>query len=171
MASGSPSLSLALISLQCCRTASRIGAKGKGKKMHLSDQGLIIILVVGLIAGWLAGKIVKGSGFGLVGDAARHRWRAHRRLASASPWHSFRLRYHRPHHQRHNRSDWAPARPAAHGRQRIGRSLARGQIQIPDGKVTVLLENVRGCLEAHRSNDGQIVMIAFRLMWNPVTGA
>jgi uncharacterized membrane protein YeaQ/YmgE (transglycosylase-associated protein family) len=38
--------------------------------MHLSDQGLIIILVVGVIAGWLAGKIVRGSGFGLVGDAA-----------------------------------------------------------------------------------------------------
>jgi uncharacterized membrane protein YeaQ/YmgE (transglycosylase-associated protein family) len=51
-------------------TASRIGPKGEGKNMHLSDQGLIIILVVGLIAGWLAGKIVRGSGFGLVGDAA-----------------------------------------------------------------------------------------------------
>ena len=38
--------------------------------MHLSDQGLIVILVVGVIAGWLAGKIVRGSGFGLVGDAA-----------------------------------------------------------------------------------------------------
>ena len=38
--------------------------------MHLSDQGLIIILVVGVIAGWLAGKIVRGNGFGLVGDAA-----------------------------------------------------------------------------------------------------
>jgi uncharacterized membrane protein YeaQ/YmgE (transglycosylase-associated protein family) len=38
--------------------------------MHQSDQGLIVILVVGLIAGWLAGKVVKGNGFGLVGDAA-----------------------------------------------------------------------------------------------------
>jgi uncharacterized membrane protein YeaQ/YmgE (transglycosylase-associated protein family) len=38
--------------------------------MHLSDQGLIIILIVGIIAGWLAGKIVRGSGFGLVGDSA-----------------------------------------------------------------------------------------------------
>jgi uncharacterized membrane protein YeaQ/YmgE (transglycosylase-associated protein family) len=37
--------------------------------MHLSDQGLLVILVVGVIAGWLAGKIVKGHGFGLVGDA------------------------------------------------------------------------------------------------------
>ena len=38
--------------------------------MHLSDQGLIVILVVGLVAGWLAGKVVHGNGFGLIGDAA-----------------------------------------------------------------------------------------------------
>ena len=38
--------------------------------MHRSDQGFIVILVVGLIAGWLAGKVVRGNGFGLVGDAA-----------------------------------------------------------------------------------------------------
>jgi uncharacterized membrane protein YeaQ/YmgE (transglycosylase-associated protein family) len=29
---------------------------------------LIIMLLIGLIAGWLAGKLVEGSGFGLVGD-------------------------------------------------------------------------------------------------------
>lgn len=29
---------------------------------------IVYILVVGLIAGWLAGKIMKGKGFGLVGD-------------------------------------------------------------------------------------------------------
>jgi hypothetical protein len=28
--------------------------------MRLSDEGLLVILVVGVIAGWLAGKIVKG---------------------------------------------------------------------------------------------------------------
>ena len=38
--------------------------------MHLSNQGLLVILVVGVIVGWLAGKIVKGQGLGLVGDAA-----------------------------------------------------------------------------------------------------
>jgi uncharacterized membrane protein YeaQ/YmgE (transglycosylase-associated protein family) len=31
-------------------------------------QSIIIWLVVGAIAGWLAGLIVKGGGFGLVGD-------------------------------------------------------------------------------------------------------
>jgi uncharacterized membrane protein YeaQ/YmgE (transglycosylase-associated protein family) len=38
--------------------------------MYLSGESLIIILLVGLIAGWLAGKIVRGSGFGLIGDIA-----------------------------------------------------------------------------------------------------
>ena len=34
--------------------------------MH--GRGIIWILLVGLIAGWLAGKLMKGSGFGVVGD-------------------------------------------------------------------------------------------------------
>ncbi|HXW97551.1 MAG TPA: GlsB/YeaQ/YmgE family stress response membrane protein [Gemmatimonadales bacterium] len=34
----------------------------------MSGHGLIWFLVVGLVAGWLAGKIMKGSGYGLVGD-------------------------------------------------------------------------------------------------------
>ena len=36
--------------------------------MTMSGESLLIILVVGLIAGWLAGQIVQGTGFGLVGD-------------------------------------------------------------------------------------------------------
>ena len=36
--------------------------------MHLSNEGLLVILFVGLVAGWLAGKIVHGTGFGLLGD-------------------------------------------------------------------------------------------------------
>jgi uncharacterized membrane protein YeaQ/YmgE (transglycosylase-associated protein family) len=36
--------------------------------MYLSGQGILVILVVGLVAGWLAGKIVQGTGFGLIGD-------------------------------------------------------------------------------------------------------
>jgi uncharacterized membrane protein YeaQ/YmgE (transglycosylase-associated protein family) len=31
-------------------------------------QGLIIFLIIGGVAGWLAGLIVKGFGFGLVGN-------------------------------------------------------------------------------------------------------
>ena len=36
--------------------------------MHLSNERLLVILIVGLVAGWLAGKIVRGAGFGLIGD-------------------------------------------------------------------------------------------------------
>jgi uncharacterized membrane protein YeaQ/YmgE (transglycosylase-associated protein family) len=33
-------------------------------------QGLLVWLLIGAIAGWLAGLIMKGGGFGLVGDIA-----------------------------------------------------------------------------------------------------
>lgn len=33
-------------------------------------MSLLWFLVVGVVAGWLAGKLVKGGGFGLVGDLA-----------------------------------------------------------------------------------------------------
>lgn len=36
--------------------------------MVLSMESLLVILLVGLAAGWLAGQIVQGTGFGLVGD-------------------------------------------------------------------------------------------------------
>ena len=36
--------------------------------MHMDLQSLIVLLIVGAIAGWLAGQIVKGYGFGLVGN-------------------------------------------------------------------------------------------------------
>lgn len=31
-------------------------------------QSIIVWLIVGAIAGWLAGKVVRGGGFGLIGD-------------------------------------------------------------------------------------------------------
>jgi uncharacterized membrane protein YeaQ/YmgE (transglycosylase-associated protein family) len=34
----------------------------------LGTNSLLVILIVGLIAGWLAGKIMRGSGFGIIGD-------------------------------------------------------------------------------------------------------
>jgi uncharacterized membrane protein YeaQ/YmgE (transglycosylase-associated protein family) len=36
--------------------------------MQLSNEGILVILFVGLIAGWLAGKLVRGTGFGIIGD-------------------------------------------------------------------------------------------------------
>ncbi|OGO64940.1 MAG: transglycosylase [Chloroflexi bacterium RBG_19FT_COMBO_55_16] len=34
----------------------------------MDTQSLILFLVIGLVAGWLAGRIMKGGGYGLVGD-------------------------------------------------------------------------------------------------------
>ena len=34
----------------------------------MSGESLLVILVVGLVAGWLAGQIVRGTGFGIIGD-------------------------------------------------------------------------------------------------------
>ena len=36
----------------------------------MSGEILLVILFVGLIAGWLAGQIVRGTGFGVLGDIA-----------------------------------------------------------------------------------------------------
>ena len=36
--------------------------------MNMSSQGLLVVLFVGLVAGWLAGQIVRGTGFGVIGD-------------------------------------------------------------------------------------------------------
>jgi uncharacterized membrane protein YeaQ/YmgE (transglycosylase-associated protein family) len=36
--------------------------------MELNPGGIIAWLVVGLIAGWLANRFMKGGGFGLIGD-------------------------------------------------------------------------------------------------------
>jgi uncharacterized membrane protein YeaQ/YmgE (transglycosylase-associated protein family) len=34
----------------------------------MSLTGLIWFLLIGLIAGWLAGKVVRGGGYGVIGD-------------------------------------------------------------------------------------------------------
>ena len=36
--------------------------------MHLSNQSLLVIIIVGIVAGWLAGRVVRGAGFGILGD-------------------------------------------------------------------------------------------------------
>ncbi len=40
----------------------------KAVVMQLSTESILVILFVGLVAGWLAGKIVRGTGFGILGD-------------------------------------------------------------------------------------------------------
>jgi len=34
----------------------------------MTGESLLIILIIGLVAGWLAGQIVQGTGLGIVGD-------------------------------------------------------------------------------------------------------
>jgi uncharacterized membrane protein YeaQ/YmgE (transglycosylase-associated protein family) len=47
----------------------RIGSIKLGAKiMRLSNESLLVIIFVGIVAGWLAGRVMEGSGFGLIGD-------------------------------------------------------------------------------------------------------
>lgn len=34
----------------------------------MDTHGIIVWLIIGAIAGWLAGSLIKGGGFGLIGD-------------------------------------------------------------------------------------------------------
>lgn len=36
--------------------------------MHMSSVSLLVILFVAIVAGWLADQIVRGTGFGILGD-------------------------------------------------------------------------------------------------------
>ena len=64
----------------------------------MSGESLLVILIVGLIAGWLAGQIVRGTGFGLVADIC-----IGRRLAIAETGHSSWTWHHRRDHLGHDR--------------------------------------------------------------------
>jgi uncharacterized membrane protein YeaQ/YmgE (transglycosylase-associated protein family) len=76
-----PTVALLLAALLKCRQRDRqvahLGrvsrqragaARQQGAIMVLSNEGILVILFVGLVAGWLAGKIVRGTGFGIIGD-------------------------------------------------------------------------------------------------------
>jgi uncharacterized membrane protein YeaQ/YmgE (transglycosylase-associated protein family) len=36
--------------------------------MNISNDGLIVIILVGIVAGWFAGQLMHGGGFGVIGD-------------------------------------------------------------------------------------------------------
>src|SRR5262249_16691640 len=36
--------------------------------MPFSGEGIIVTLIIGLIAGWIASKVVRGTGLGLIGN-------------------------------------------------------------------------------------------------------
>jgi uncharacterized membrane protein YeaQ/YmgE (transglycosylase-associated protein family) len=50
------------------RTGDQTSSRLNGEGQTMDPVIIIIWLVIGAIAGWLAGQIVKGGGFGLVGD-------------------------------------------------------------------------------------------------------
>src|SRR5262245_17487389 len=56
----------------CCRRGARHRGDGRSRLRRegtvMTVEGLLVILVVGIVAGWLAGQLVRGGGFGLVGD-------------------------------------------------------------------------------------------------------
>jgi uncharacterized membrane protein YeaQ/YmgE (transglycosylase-associated protein family) len=58
------------ISYQCPQLGRESGQPARGRTCICRTKGCLSFLVVGAIAELLAGKIVKGDGFGLVGDAA-----------------------------------------------------------------------------------------------------
>ena len=45
-----------------------ISTRHEGSLMYLSNQSLLVVIVVGVVAGWLAGRVMEGGGFGLIGD-------------------------------------------------------------------------------------------------------
>src|SRR6516162_5964039 len=67
---------VALVCLDCarkCSLKSRVGdspavCQCNAGRTIMAIEALIIWLVIGAIAGWLAGMLVKGYGFGLVGN-------------------------------------------------------------------------------------------------------
>jgi len=50
------------------KVAPRIAGSRQRRGPYRGGETIIIWLIVGAIAGWLAGMVVKGGGFGLIGD-------------------------------------------------------------------------------------------------------
>ena len=53
---------------QSSSTGIGLGRLAGSNAMHLSNQSLLVIIIVGIVAGWLAGRVMEGGGFGLIGD-------------------------------------------------------------------------------------------------------
>ena len=54
--------------VRAVQSEGRTGPRQSLRRGIMSGQSLLVIIVVGVIAGWLAGKIVQGTGFGIVAD-------------------------------------------------------------------------------------------------------
>ena len=99
--------------------------------MYLSNQSLLIIVVVGIVAGWLAGRVIEGRWIWLdrrfVGGADR---RIHRRLAVAAAGYSSGSRHCCPYYKRLHWRDRASSNPSF-GRRGL-------EVQRPMGQAVVV---------------------------------
>jgi uncharacterized membrane protein YeaQ/YmgE (transglycosylase-associated protein family) len=51
----------------CLGSATTV-CRREWEETSMSNESILVILLVGLIAGWLAGQIVRGTGYGIVAD-------------------------------------------------------------------------------------------------------
>jgi uncharacterized membrane protein YeaQ/YmgE (transglycosylase-associated protein family) len=66
---GSPLPAAVVVEESVINKLAPVLSQGKQKMGETMDaQALIIWLIVGAVAGWLAGMVVKGGGYGLIGD-------------------------------------------------------------------------------------------------------
>jgi uncharacterized membrane protein YeaQ/YmgE (transglycosylase-associated protein family) len=47
---------------------SRQAATSVRPPVHVTSDSLVVMLIVGCVAGWLAGLVMRGSGYGVIGD-------------------------------------------------------------------------------------------------------
>jgi uncharacterized membrane protein YeaQ/YmgE (transglycosylase-associated protein family) len=57
-----------LARLDCAHKRSKILRRRNAGRTIMAIEALIIWLIIGAIAGWVAGMLVKGYGFGLIGN-------------------------------------------------------------------------------------------------------
>jgi uncharacterized membrane protein YeaQ/YmgE (transglycosylase-associated protein family) len=56
------------VSIAGTAVTGALEANCRGRTMNMSNESLLVVLFVGLVAGWLAGQLVQGTGFGIIGD-------------------------------------------------------------------------------------------------------
>jgi uncharacterized membrane protein YeaQ/YmgE (transglycosylase-associated protein family) len=127
--------------------------------MYMSVESLLIILLVGLVAGWLTGQIVQGTGFGIIGDlligivgAFIGSWLLPQ--LGTSP----RLRHDLGDREQHHRCALTVAGPPTRSRsRRTGKELGRrlGATLVPHAMVlnSQCRDCVRQCATAHLKGD------------------
>jgi len=124
--------------------------------MHLSNESLLVIIVVGIIAGWLAGRVTEGGGFGF-------NWRSdsrpdrciYWRLAATATWYPPRRWHYCSNHQRIYRCRRTPADPSARWRLGLQTPLALALVQ---SAICARSRRVRGRSVVTQSLPGRVLI-------------